>query len=223
MGAMASQITSVSIVGSTVGSVADQRKYQSSASLAFVRGIHRWSVNSPHKGPVTRKMSPFDDVIMPSGVCSSSLALVHDGATSHDFAARQPSHRLRAFRHHRGWVGDKSREICTRFLLCSFFVVFLSVMLWFLANSGFPFCYICQNFSTGTGVIVWFPQCLWTPEGCGYWKPIEKSHKLNNALVPYPTIHHSKQKCAHCGIRDFGKLMSDTNKTHQMGIIVINT
>ena len=43
---------------------ADQRKHQSSASLAFVWGIHRGPVNSPHKGPVTRKMFPFDDVIM---------------------------------------------------------------------------------------------------------------------------------------------------------------
>ena len=43
---------------------ADQRKHQSSASLASVRGIHRRPVNSPHKGPVTRKMFPFDDVIM---------------------------------------------------------------------------------------------------------------------------------------------------------------
>ena len=34
--------------------------------MAFVRGIHRWPVNSPHKGPVTQKMSPFDDVIMSS-------------------------------------------------------------------------------------------------------------------------------------------------------------
>ena len=34
------------------------------ASLAFVRGIYRWPVNSPHKGPATRKMFPFDDVIM---------------------------------------------------------------------------------------------------------------------------------------------------------------
>ena len=42
----------------------DQRKHQSSASLAFVRGIHRGPVNSPHKWPVTRKMFPFDDVIM---------------------------------------------------------------------------------------------------------------------------------------------------------------
>ena len=37
---------------------------QSFASLAFVRIIHRWPVNSPYKGPVTRKMFPFDDVIM---------------------------------------------------------------------------------------------------------------------------------------------------------------
>ena len=64
MSAMASQITGVSVVCPTVGSVADHRKHQSSASLAFVQGIHRWPVNSPHKRPVTRKMFPFDDVIM---------------------------------------------------------------------------------------------------------------------------------------------------------------
>ena len=64
MGAMASQITSLTIVYSTVYSDADQRKHQSSASLAFVRRIHRGPVNSPHKWPVTRKMSPFDDVVM---------------------------------------------------------------------------------------------------------------------------------------------------------------
>ena len=64
MGAMASQITNLTIVYSTVSSGADQRKHQSSASLAFVRGIHQWPVNSPHKGPVTRKMFSFDDVIM---------------------------------------------------------------------------------------------------------------------------------------------------------------
>ena len=64
MGAIASQITSVSIVYSTFCPGADQRKHQSSVSLALVRGIHRWPVNSPHKGPVTRKIVPFDDVIM---------------------------------------------------------------------------------------------------------------------------------------------------------------
>ena len=64
MGTMASQITSLTIVYSSVYSGADQRKHQSSASLAFVRAIHRGPVNSPHKWPVTRKMFPFDDVIM---------------------------------------------------------------------------------------------------------------------------------------------------------------
>ena len=43
---------------------ADQIKHQNSASLAFVRGIHRWPVNSPHKGSVTQEMFPFYDVIM---------------------------------------------------------------------------------------------------------------------------------------------------------------
>ena len=64
MTTMASQITSLTVVYSNVYSDADQRKHQSSASLAFVRGIHRGPVNSPHKGPVTRQMFPFDDVIM---------------------------------------------------------------------------------------------------------------------------------------------------------------
>ena len=64
MGTVASQITSLTIVYSTVYSGAYQRKHQSSASLAFVRGIHRGPVNSPHKWQVTRKMFPFDDVIM---------------------------------------------------------------------------------------------------------------------------------------------------------------
>ena len=54
------EFTSVSIVCSTISTAPDQRKYQSSASLAFVRS----PVNSPHKRPVTRKMLPFDDVIM---------------------------------------------------------------------------------------------------------------------------------------------------------------
>ena len=64
LNAIASQITSLTIVYSIVYSDVDQRKHQSSASLAFVWGIHRGPVNSPHKRPVTRKMFPFDDVIM---------------------------------------------------------------------------------------------------------------------------------------------------------------
>ena len=64
MSAMASQITGVSSVCSTICSGADQRKHQSSASLAFARGIHLCPVDSLHKAPVTRKMFPFDDFIM---------------------------------------------------------------------------------------------------------------------------------------------------------------
>ena len=64
MGMIASQITSLTIVYSADYSDADQRKHQSSSSLAFVRVIHRGPVNSPHKWPVTRKMFPFGGVIM---------------------------------------------------------------------------------------------------------------------------------------------------------------
>ena len=69
MSAMASQISGLSSVYSTVYSGVDQRKRRSSASLAFVRGIHRWLVNSPHKGSVTGKMFLFHDVIMFSRIC----------------------------------------------------------------------------------------------------------------------------------------------------------
>ena len=59
MSVMASQIVCL-----TVYSGADQRKHHSSVSLAFVWGIHWWPVNFLHKGPVTRKMFPIDDIIM---------------------------------------------------------------------------------------------------------------------------------------------------------------
>ena len=64
MSTIASRTTSLTTVYLIVYSRADQRKHQNSASLAFLRGIHRRPVNSPHKGPVTRKMVPFNDVIM---------------------------------------------------------------------------------------------------------------------------------------------------------------
>ena len=54
LGAMASQITRLTIVNSTVYSGADQRKYQSFASVAFVWGIR----------PVKRKLFSCDDVVM---------------------------------------------------------------------------------------------------------------------------------------------------------------
>ena len=83
IGAIASQITIPTIVYPIAYSDADKKKHQSSASLAFVRGNHRGPVNSPHKWPVTRKMFPFDDVIMssqyhgPSGwICKYTLKAV---------------------------------------------------------------------------------------------------------------------------------------------------
>ena len=82
VGTIASQITSLTMVYSTVYSDAGQRKHQSSASLASVRGIHRGSSNSPHKWPVTRKMFPFDDVIM---LCF----LFYQGNTSFKSSIRQ--------------------------------------------------------------------------------------------------------------------------------------
>ena len=84
MGPNPPQITCLAIVYSAVYSGADQRKYQSSASLVFVRAIHRRPVNSPHKGPVTRKMFPFDDVIMRPGALSGETMhiSVHDSDNS---------------------------------------------------------------------------------------------------------------------------------------------
>ena len=64
MGTIASQVTSPAIVYLIFHSGADQRKHQSSASLAFVLGIRRGPMNSPHKWPVTWKMVQLDDVIM---------------------------------------------------------------------------------------------------------------------------------------------------------------
>ena len=88
MGKMASQITSLTIVYSTVYSDADQRKHQSSALLAICAGnspvtgefpAQMSPVNSPHKWPVTRKMFPFDDVIMVSLFSDiASRILVHN-------------------------------------------------------------------------------------------------------------------------------------------------
>ena len=70
---MESQINSVSIVFSTVCS-GEYSKYQSSASTTFMKGIHWWRVDSPHNRPVTRKMFPFDDVIMICDISHTTLS-----------------------------------------------------------------------------------------------------------------------------------------------------
>ena len=96
MNAQASRITSLTIVYSPVYLDADQRKHQSSASLAFVWGIHRGPVNSSHKGPVKRKMFPFDDGIMITVITHSRSYLSPNcqddrvcRATSHLFGSHE--------------------------------------------------------------------------------------------------------------------------------------
>ena len=93
MGAIVSQITSLTIVYSIVYSDADQRKHQSSASLAFVREIHRGPANSPHKWPVTRKMFPFDDVIMIQCVSNATTVLLLLPDINFDFIGRLSQER----------------------------------------------------------------------------------------------------------------------------------
>ena len=99
MRAMASQITSVSTVWLPVCSGADQIKYQSSASLAFVRGIHRWPVDSPHKEPVTWKMFPFDDVIVMYWHRTGSLSCIYDSCRFFDAKPLNVTHRGRGSAH----------------------------------------------------------------------------------------------------------------------------
>ena len=77
--ATASQITSLRIVHSTVYSRRRSKKHQNSASVAFVGGIHLWPVNSLHKGSVTRKMFPFDNVIMNIGAVPLLIAWMCSG------------------------------------------------------------------------------------------------------------------------------------------------
>ena len=88
IGEMLSQITSLKIVYLIVYSGVGQRKQQSSVSLAFVRGIHRWPVNSPHKWSVTRKMFPFDDAVMVCFIMNIDWMLLHKVTKNPDFISR---------------------------------------------------------------------------------------------------------------------------------------
>ena len=120
MSGMASQITSLTTVYSTVYSDANQRKHQSSASLAFVRGIHRGPVNSPHKRPVTRKMFPFDDVIMVSSKCWYAVEYARGPLTQAYDATIQIFRKLYAKikvkMYILWWIGS---EFCVTFQRCS--------------------------------------------------------------------------------------------------------
>ena len=125
MGAMVSQITSLTIVYSSVYSDTDQRKHQSSVSLAFVRGIHRWPVNSPHNGPVTRKMFPYDDVIM----AVSERKIVSNTSSNRN----QNKNKQRVLMHgHQGWN--------VRHVLCHIYMIY--VYIWVV----YSFCLFCCLF-----------------------------------------------------------------------------
>ena len=80
MSAMASLTTGVSIVCSAVCPGAD------------VRGIRRWPMDSPHKGPVRRKMTPFDDVIMHCGSRNNMNLSIMIWQTGHFIISRSPSY-----------------------------------------------------------------------------------------------------------------------------------
>ena len=95
IGAMASQISSFTIDYSTVYSGAYQRKHQCSVSLAFVRGIHRGSVNSPHKWPVTRKMFPFDASEVSSGKLAALSEHTRLAATLNEWKCDRGRHSKR--------------------------------------------------------------------------------------------------------------------------------
>ena len=97
MGAIASQITSLTIVYLTVYSDADRRKHQSSASLVFVRGIHRGPMNFPHKWPVTRKMFPFDDFNMCSRCCYLSWNLRMVPTRNYNIYYKHKTYRYRIY------------------------------------------------------------------------------------------------------------------------------
>ena len=127
MGAMASQITRLTIVYSTVYSGTDQRKYQSTASLAFVRGIHLGLVNSPHKWPITRKMFPLHDVIM-----------WKEATATGDFPSQRASNAERV---PMSWRIHVSAWTCCLFHDWTYFH-FTGLVLWYLSMCGL---YLVKN------------------------------------------------------------------------------
>ena len=158
MGSIASQITSLTIVYSVVYSGADQRKHHSSASLAFVRGIHRGPVNSPHKGPVTRKMFPFDDVIMLNRYSDESglkWCWLHQNNPIFD-TVRQFPHTLPP-RHNGGQIADDNSKVqCCQCKLVNFDII-LVVQVFSLE---------CVAYVHGSSCVVQQPSTLGQPLCC---------------------------------------------------------
>ena len=127
MSAVVPQITSLTIVYSTAYSAADQRKHQSSESLAFVRGIHRWPVNSPHKGPIIWKCSH----LMTSSTKTMITALYLQATWSKNYISLV--HKQRVLMHgHQGWN--------VRHGLCHIYMIY--VYIWVV----YSFCLFCCLF-----------------------------------------------------------------------------
>ena len=126
VGVMASQITSLTIVYSIVCSGVDQRNHQSSASLAFVRGIHWWPVNSPHKKLVTRKMFPFDDVIMNKNIVKEGTEYRYDPHYFH--------------RDGEVWLICCEFRVCTMFYIWRFMLYTTIFYIWRSITKPFGMC-----------------------------------------------------------------------------------
>ena len=151
---LASQITSLAVVYSIVYSGVDQRKHQSSASLAFVREIHRGPVNFPQKWPVTRKIFPFDDVIM------LAIGLRHDclGANKTTLKLVDKIYRYRTTGKHNtsapGKSGSDFKNSVSNLVwrLCIFIIIFC----YNNALSRMPQVFLMirqQNSSSGNGLV----------------------------------------------------------------------
>ena len=104
-------IMSAMIAYSTVCSD-DQRRLQSSASLAFVMGIHLWPVYSPHKWPVTRK--------------NVSIWWRHHGITLYELKTHQPEPRYCMVGYaHVHWIIHRHMLILLFLVWILFYTVFM--------------------------------------------------------------------------------------------------
>ena len=112
MRAMASQITCLSIVCTTVCLGAVQRKKSKLRVTGLFRGIHRSPVNSSYKGLVTPKLFPFDDVIM--------LKISKDILTTNPWYDHHVSNYIfmphtkfiAVFSHHIVWLSHNNESNC---------------------------------------------------------------------------------------------------------------
>ena len=129
-----------------VYSCVDQRKHQSSASLAFVRIIHRRPVNSPHKWPVTQKKFPFDDVIMFRHYVQLALSHYHNDQSVIEYAVDYLLIHQQS--------NPAKRQICTKQKACCLKSWYFPVDKWMLLKVKHLIqTYLLFSFSTS--------HCFW--------------------------------------------------------------